>query len=271
MKWDKQLIDLFVGGLNRKAGSNYVLLCHPDEENRQEEAVDAIYSDPAIGEVAVEHTLLQMFEGQRWDDVPFNRVFGQLWSDKTLRVPGRRIVLFVHPFSIPKGVDWSLAGQKVGEWFGSVRLMLPDGESEHTIQGLPFDLRLTVDSMDISRCFPRLQGVVWVVRTLPDGSCRDLVRTVLRTKLTKLVGTLADRHILLVECATPWSYLEITEAMESVGPEFPKLAEIETIWVVDTTPWTTERCVGCQTIWPNKVRELFLVSCYQDGRVAGIE
>ena len=126
--------------------------------------MDAIYSDPVIGKVAVEHTLLQMFEGQRWDDVPFNKVFGQLWSDKTLRVPGRRIVLFVHPFSIPKGVDWSLAGQKVGEWF-PVRLMLPDGKSEHTVKGLPLHFHVTIDSMDATKLF--LPPHVWVVRARP--------------------------------------------------------------------------------------------------------
>jgi hypothetical protein len=269
MKWDKQLIEIFVGGLNRRTGSNYVLLCYPDEQNREGEAVDAIYSDPVIGKVAVEHTLLQMFEGQKRDDVPFNKAFGQFWSDKTLPVPGRRIVVFVHPFSIPKGIDWSLAGQKVGEWFRSVRLTLPDGKSEHTVKGLPLHLHVTIDSMDATKLF--LPPHVWVVRALHDDSCRDLVRTLLRTKLTKLAGTLTDRRILLIECATPWSYPEVKEAIESVGPEFPDLAEIDAIWVVDTTPWKTERCVACQTIWPNKVRELFLVSCYQDGRVAGIE
>jgi hypothetical protein len=269
MKWDKQLIDIFVGGLNRKTGRNYVLLCHPDEENLPDKAVDAIYSDPAIGKVAVEHTLLQMFEGQKRDDVPFNKAFGQLWSDETLRVPGRRIVLFVHPPSIRNGVDWSLAGQKVGEWFRSVRLTLPDGRSEHTVKGLPLHLHVTIDSMDATKLF--LPPHVWVVRALPDDSCRDLVRTVLRTKLTKLAGTLTDRHILLIECATPWSYRETAEATESVGSEFPELQRIQAIWVVDTTAWRTERCVFCQTIWPGKVREAFLVSCYQDGRVAGIE
>lgn len=269
MKWDKELINLFVVGLNRKTGSKYVFLSHPDEDNRHHEAVDAIYDDPAFGKVAIEHTLLQMFEGQKSDDVPFNRVFGQLWSDKTLRVPGRRIVLFVHPFSILRGVDWGLASQKVSEWFRSVRLTLPDGKSEHTIQFLRHHLRVTVDSMDATKWF--LPPHVWVVRTLPSDPCRDLVWTILQTKLAKLAGTPADRRILLVECATPWSYQEIIDAMESVGPKFPDLAAIEAIWVADTTPWKTESCVGCQTIWPGKVRELFLVSCDQDGSVADVE
>jgi len=210
-----------------------------------------------------------MFEGQKWDDVPFNKIFEQLWSDKTLCVPGRKVVVYVPVLSVPKGFDWKLAGKKVIEWFKGVRSALPDGKSEHRIPGLNFDLPVTVHSMDLTKWIPG--GVVWVMRILPDDACQGVVRKALDAKVSKLADTRADRRMLLIECATPWSDPEITEAMESVGPEFPKLAEIETIWVVDTTPWLTERCVGCQTIWPNKVRELFLVSCYQDGGVADVE
>ena len=272
---DKHLIHLFVEGLNEKTGSKYALVCHPDRENQQAasrtRAVDAVYSDPVRGKLAIEHTLLQMFIRQKEDDVRFSKVFEQLWSDRSLRVPGRLIDLLVRPLSIPKGSDWSLAAKTTYEWFMSVRLNLPDGESEHTIQGLPFDMGVTVDSSDITRWFPGAQGWVWVKRRLPEDSCRDVVRTALGTRLPKVAKEPAERHILLFECATPSSYREISGTIESLRPEFTDLQRIDAIWVVDTTAWETEWCAFYQAIWPGKVSGLFLVSCYQDGRAAGVE
>ena len=260
MKWDKQIIELFIGGLNRETDSNYNLWCHPDDVNRLEEAVDAIYIDPKGTTIAVEHTLVEMFSGQKRDDIPFNKVFGRLWADKSLAVPGRKVRVITPPFSIPEGVDWNLASQKIDEWFKSIRLALPDGKSAHLIPGLGFDLSLTIESMDITKWAHHMFGFVEVARILPIDSSREMLRNALARKLPKLVRTIAKMRILLLEYASPWSHPEITELLGLLGPDFPSLAKVETIWVVDTTPWQTGGCVFFQTVWPHDTFRGFLAS-----------
>jgi hypothetical protein len=266
-KWrDVQLVELFLRGLNEDEQESYEICTRPELIERTRPAVEAIAKNRLGSLLAIEHTLLQAFEKQKEDDVRFNKVFGELMSDKSLAVPRRRVWLVVPASSIPKGVDWSLAGQKVCEWFKAARLALPDGWSEHTIPGLGFMLRVTVHTMDIAKWVHGGYGVVQVARALPDKRFPErVVRKALCDKLPKLAGAkfegvAAERRILLLEWQMPsWSYPEIAKAVDSVAPEFPQLDRIEAIWLVDTTAWPAGRTLLCETIWPGKAFRFFQV------------
>jgi hypothetical protein len=268
-KWrDIQLVELFLRGLNEDEQESYEICTRPELLERTRPAVEAIAKNRLGSLLAIEHTLLQAFEKQKEDDVRFNKVFGKLMSDKSLAVPGRRVWLVVPPSSIPKGVDWSLAAQRVCEWFKAVRLALPDGWSEHTIPGLRFVLRVTVHTMDITKWVHGGYGVVAVVRTLPDKIFPErVVRKALCDKLPKLAdakfeGDAVQRRILLLEWQMPsWSYREIGEAVDSVAPEFPQLDRIEAIWLVDATAWPAGRTLLYETIWPRRIGRWFEVCC----------
>jgi hypothetical protein len=263
---DIQLVELFLRGLNEDERESYEICARPEQLEHTRPAVEAIAKNRLGALLAIEHTLVQAFENQKEDDVRFNRVFGELMSDQSAAVPGRRVLLFVPASSIPKGVDWSLGGQRVCEWFKAVRLALPDGDSEHTIPGLGFVLRVTVHTMDITKWVHRGYGVVHVARTLPDKRFPErVVRKALCDKLPKLAdakfeGNAVERRILLAEWQTSsWSYPQIAEAVDSVAPEFPQLDRIEAIWLVDTAGWPAGRSLLYETIWPGKARRCFQV------------
>ncbi len=68
---DKRLIELFVEEFGVWAGTTYVIARWPDLETRDAKAVDAIARDSGGHDLAIEHTLLQPFAGDRADTVPF--------------------------------------------------------------------------------------------------------------------------------------------------------------------------------------------------------
>jgi hypothetical protein len=263
---DIQLVELFLRGLNEDEGESYEICVRPEHVDRSRPAVEAVAKNRLGSLLAIEHTLLQAFEKQRGDDVRFNNVFGQLFSDKNLALPGRRVWILVPACSVPKGVNWGLVGEKVCKWFKAVRLALPDGWSEQTIPELGFVLRVTVHTMDTTKWVPGGYGVVHVARTLPDKRFPErVVRKALCDKLLKLAeakfeDNAVERRILLFEWQTSsWSYTQIAEAVESVAAEFPELERIEAIWLVDTTGWPAGRSLLYETIWPTKRWRGFLV------------
>lgn len=207
--------------------------------------------------LAVEHTLIQPFEGQKSDDLPFLKGFERLELDDSLRVPDRLIEVIPPAFAIPKGHNREAVGQRVYDWFQAARLTFADGESEHTIPNLPFELRVVVQTMDIAGT----EGVVSVSRLLPkDRPFIDVLRTALEKKLPKLVATAADKHILLLEDASSAiGFRQVIEGIESCEKEFPELSEVDEIWVVKTAVWKTAGDVWFCHVWPGGVLERFRI------------
>jgi hypothetical protein len=54
-------------------------------EERKEKAIEAIAVADNGRALAVEHTYIQPFEGQRSEDIPFLKVFEQLRTDPQMR------------------------------------------------------------------------------------------------------------------------------------------------------------------------------------------
>ena len=89
MNRDKKLICRFVGDFNAWARTSFVVVSWPDVDTRDRKAVDALARDSSSGrELAIEHTLLQPFIGERADAVPFLKTAGRLdraliWQNQT--------------------------------------------------------------------------------------------------------------------------------------------------------------------------------------------
>jgi hypothetical protein len=107
--------------------------------------------------LAIEHTLVEPFEGQKADDQPFLAVFGRLHHSPELTVPNRLIEIVVPVGAIPKGIDWNAAGERVAEWFRGVRHEIPVGQSNHNVPNLGFDLVVSMETTDI----PDSPGGLW--------------------------------------------------------------------------------------------------------------
>lgn len=160
---DIQLVELFLSQYKDSEGDTYHLAERPGVAERNAPAIEAVAVNERGRRLAVEHTLIQPFEGQKTDDLPFLKGFERLELDKSLRVADRLIEVIPTAFAIPKGQNWESVGQRVYDWFKDARLNFADGESQHTIPNLSFELKVVVQTMDISGT----EGVVSVSRILP--------------------------------------------------------------------------------------------------------
>ena len=87
MRRDERLIDLFLRGYRDRAGNSYRLVERPDRAERGRPAIDCIAENGRRDRLAIEHTLVEPFEGQKADDQPFLAVFESLHHSPELTVP----------------------------------------------------------------------------------------------------------------------------------------------------------------------------------------
>jgi len=255
---DIELVKLFLSDYKDTNRNSYCLKERPESIERNAKAVEAVAIDEEGHSLAIEHTMVEPFEGKKADDVPFLTVFEHLEFDKSLRVPNRLIDVQCPARSIPKGIDWKDAGQKVLGWFEHAREEFPaDGQSWHTIPDVGFELRVNVETMDI----PGSDGVVVVSRILPDGKpFADVLRRALDNKVPKLVQTPADRHILLLEDeGAAIGFHRLIEGIDSRVEELPELKKVDEVWVVKTMGWKTSGNVFFCHVWPGGVMERFRI------------
>jgi hypothetical protein len=78
---DIELVKMFLAGFKDENGCTYKLKVRPDVAERKEKAIEAIAESEDGRTLAIEHTYIQPFEGERADAVPFQTVFEQLRTD----------------------------------------------------------------------------------------------------------------------------------------------------------------------------------------------
>ncbi len=254
---DEQLIRMFLRGYKDRAGRTYRLAEQPDRAEREKPAIDCVAVSEDGERLGIEHTLVEPFEGQKADDQPFLAVFERLHRAPDLTVPDLLIDILVQVGAVPKGVDWKQAGERVLEWFRDVRLKLPVGESEHKVPGLGFDFTAQIEVMRV----PDSPGVLVVGRIWPkEKPFAVVLRKALAAKLPKLVAANADKRILLVEDASMVLGLTIfAREFDAARDAFPKLANVEAIWLAHTPLWESEKVVWFFRIWPGGVSERFKI------------
>lgn len=257
LRRDERLIDLFLRGYKDRAGCSYRLRERPDQVERDRAAVDCIAVNERSDTLAIEHTLVEPFEGQKADDQPFLAVFERLHHSAELTVPSLLIDILVPVGAIPKGVEWNQVGQHMYEWLREARLRIPLGESDHKVPGLGFDLTLHIQAMEI----PGTAGALIAGRVLPrDRSFSNVLGRALAAKLPKLVAARANSHILIVEDGSTALGLTIfAREIDAVQNSFPELAQVDSVWLAHTPVWESEKVVWFLHVWPGGVRERFMI------------
>lgn len=258
LKRDQRIVELFLSGYNSKFGSKYRIKDWPDQRVRNKPAVDAIAVDEARS-LAIEHTLLQPFVGERKDSDRFNAVVAPLENDQELLIPNFEFLITVEVGAIPGGVDWGGAYRLVRSWLGNHLRSLPEGPSSHSIQGLPFELKFLVEKNHDD--LPDFPGALFVLRFAPADSLDEVMRTALSRKLPKLVETPTDKHFLLLEKSDILhGYVRAWRAIETLRPEFPRLKDLDCVWVANTVGWVREGYLSFSELWPNVNAARFAVN-----------
>ncbi len=209
-------------------------------DKRIDGAVDALATRRSDHKtLAIEHTIIEPFVSEKEDFAFFEAAFLRIEDDKSLLVPGRWIRVFIPVGSLHhqrKQAARDAIVKAVHSWLKTNRLSLRDGNSEHrcTITGIPrrpdFDITLNLKVFSLPG-----PGRLHVRRQQIENNLGHVIEKALTKKLPKLVNTVADKRILLLERQhmnlNPAGMLD---AIEKRNATFPDLAGVEEIWIVET-------------------------------------
>jgi hypothetical protein len=236
-------------------------------DEQMDGAVEALVTRTDGQTMAIEHTLIEPFVGDKGDFAAFEReIRRKIDDDKSLAVPDTGITVYV-----PVGI---LDGQKpakreaiivaIHSWIANSRLDLREGthECQCDLPGMP-PVTLAVKRNK----FGLPQGVVLVRRQQVANDLDKVIEKALRKKLPKLVNTKADRHVLFLERDQFTFHPNLIFAeIERQRPNFPLLERVDEIWHVETIGYRSDGIVHFEL--PKGDRVLATIA-FQNGVLMG--
>jgi hypothetical protein len=213
-------------------------------EEKQDGAVEVIANRTDGIRLALEHTLIQPFVGEKFDSEAFMRAFGRIEKNPALTLPERHMDIIIPVHAIPKGYKWDEVGKDLLNWLLANNTGAPqEGESPHVVQLAaaaktgPLELPITLRTMHL----PGMAGSCLVARNKMPGDLEMIVEKALRTKIPKLVATAANKRILLLERdQIALGDHEIYRQIVKLAPAFPDLARVDEIWIANTSVLASE-------------------------------
>lgn len=250
MKRDQKLVSAFLDEYRKISGSTFEVQEWVDDQERNKPAVEAVAVEKTTEEsLAIEHTLLQPFVGEKEDTQRFLSVIAELEKDDSLKLPRHVVTISLRVGAIPKGINWSHVNKTLHEWIRDNIPKAPDGRSKHELIHDAFKIGLGITKMSFEH---HDTGLLLFERYMPPASLIDVMRTSLKKKLPKLVGTNADKRILLFEhdgCLL--GNCEVHELIKGLSGEFAELNQVNEIWLLRTMVWETEGYLSFTRIWPD--------------------
>ena len=198
-------------------------------------AVDALVTRTDGKTLAIEHTLIGSFVGEREDLKRFES-FLDIEDDPALRQVDRIVYIDVPRGALPKGTQWSSIVTCVKRWLQANLAQLTEGDGYHNCpikgQGItqPSTMKLHIRIVQ-AKGLDRGPLIRRYGRTDVAGS----VEEALKNKLPKLVNTPADVRILLLE-RSQWSLIEseIWQEIQRRAADFPLFTKINETWFAET-------------------------------------
>ena len=226
------IIELFVSAYEDNAWKDS---CIKWLDKLNDGAVDAFVTRPDGKTLAIEHTLIEPFVGER-EDLERSKRFQRIEDDPALRQIDRIVNIDVPRGALPKGTPWNAIVTCVQRWLQANLPQLREGEEFHDcpIKGpgiaKPFTMKLYIDVI-------HSKGFVGgpLIRRWGSTNVDATVEKALTAKLPKLAETPADVRILLLE-RNQWSLSEaqIWQEIQRRAADFPLLGEISEIWFAET-------------------------------------
>jgi hypothetical protein len=213
-------------------------------EEKQDGAVEVIATRTDGRQLALEHTLIQPFVGEKFDSEVFMRAFGRIEKNPALTLPERHLDVIIPVHAIPKGYNWDEIGQDLLNWLLTNHTAAPqEGEASHVVpvaatsKNGPLALPITLLTMHL----PGMSGSCLIARDKMPGDLEAIVEKALRTKTPKLVAAAADKRILLLERdQIALGDSEIYRQIVKLAPAFLDLARVDEIWIANTSILASE-------------------------------
>lgn len=254
----QELVEAFLQEYNRLSGRAFrIPEAWWDTPDAQRPGCDAL----ALGgeqRLAIEHTTLDAFVGEREDYDRFRQVVEALQDGQEIRRAacehGLFVTLWVDVGTVRKGQSWPKHQAILRDWVLANLCRFAPMRQRYEVAGLPYPV-------SVSATPAQRRAGVFVGRNTPGDSLVDAVAKCLKKKDPKLVSyhRCGDRTVLLVETSNIALMSEnrfrdaLSLAQEQVSP-----CGIDEIWYVESAPPTTAprrdwrlRFVRC---WVNPTR-----------------
>jgi hypothetical protein len=213
-------------------------------EERMDGAVEVVAKRADHKQLAIEHTIVQPFVGEKKDSNIFMQAFGRIEKNADLTLPGRDLTVVIPVAAIPLGYKWEDVGADLLAWLKANHHLAPkEGESRHIVRVAassklgPLSLEIKLQTTHL----PNHPGMTVISRGPMPKNLGEIVEKALTDKLPKLVKTVADKRVLLIE--REHISLGDTQIMQEIGklePGFPILKDVDEIWIVETSIWASE-------------------------------
>jgi hypothetical protein len=240
-RYEDDLVRLFVSAYENFAWAGSEIE-YPDK--KIDRGVDGLVTRADGQTMAIEHTLIEPFVGDKGDFAAFAREFLKIEDDKSLAVPDTGITVYV-PVGILDGqkpAKRNVIVKSIHSWIAKNRLNLREGEHKYPcdVPGWP-----PVTLIVKRNKFSLPQGIVSVRRQQVANDLDKVIDKALRRKLPKLVKTKADRHVLFLERDQFTFNPDLIFAeIERQRTNFPSLESVDEIWHVETIGYRREGIVN---------------------------
>jgi hypothetical protein len=232
---ERPLIEMFLAGYEQGAWKgaklNWV-------EETEENAVEVIATRDDGKTLALEHTLIELFVGEKYDSTIFTEAFEpRIEKNPEFIISGRALNVMIPVGALVGVKDRDGAGEALLAWMRANHASIPPAESEQTIMMGSVPLKVKFKSDDSGSSV----GYCWLARCDKPGNLDQIVEKAIKRKVPKLVRTQANKRILLFQREhISMGDTEILALIETVAPQYPELAKVDEIWFANTSIMESE-------------------------------
>lgn len=245
---DKDVIESWLKLYSVVNKATFRVIDWPDHRDRTKKAIDALCEDGVGNQLAVEHTLIQPFEGEKGDRARFVQTLATLENDPRLVVPGFAISATQSVGCVPACVQRANLSDLLRDDLERILPTLPAGQSKVAVFVGSNSIPLTIYK---DRVLPDEHSSFTTARIWPGDPGPGLVLAALRAKIPKLATHTNATRILLLEkdavagtAESQFERLPETEEVETL------LSQISAVWTVNTCYIESESVVFTNDVWP---------------------
>jgi hypothetical protein len=233
---------------NRLADFSFAVEYWPDEDSSRKH-VDALCRDDSGRTLAIEHTLIEPFDGEKPDSVRFLKTLAVLDNHPDLVQPGYMFTVSQSVNSIPTGTNWERIPKALLEQLRTILPTLQEPGGKVFIRAAGLSLELQIGKMQMS---PDDPGKLFTSRIHPGDPGPELIIRALRKKAEKLSASSGDTKILLLEKDSIAGTIERQFGQLPDDPEIKALlAGIDQIWSVDTVALESDNVIFTNQVMPS--------------------
>jgi hypothetical protein len=244
---DKAVIEHWLRLYNRLTDSSFAVVDWPDSDSSKKN-IDAMCRDRNGHTLAIEHTLIEPFDGEKADANRFGRTLASLENHQSFLQRGYMFLVSQPVGSIRNGIEWRDIPQELLRQLPNILPTLPEGAADLVVRSEKWELPLRINKL---RLAPQDSGKFLTGRVGPSDPGPELIIRALAKKIPKLSAADADKKVLLLEKDAVAGTIENQFEQIPENHEIRKLmVGIDEIWSANTAGLERENVIFTNLVMP---------------------